>query len=826
MKPKKSIVKIFVITILFIFVEMFFVYKNSYALEEYKIKEFFPLDQKAIDAMKDVQIDQETIKKAQEIEENQNTNLLATRAATNTTDINLGKAYSNYKAIYVENDKQNIYILTDSRGSNTDNTSYYAYFKIMKQNVETNETKTIITKGKQTTTSNEKAMYPVAYYVFENMIYLECVEYNDSIQQYEKVQVIGFDTKTGTIRFDKEFAVTIGVNDKYPSFAVDSEQRFYFVNDYEQIKVYNNQAKLIYHFNKANTGTNEIIINSVSPNDNVLLFSVNGTRNSPYRKLVYQGVQKLNEGKFVFQDAYVVIQANQQDPVWHFLDNEYAVSQYGEIVKFNFNASNQTGITMQTIENCNKYQYDTYASLPKKGKLFAQIGNRLYVIGANNKIYVYDKNNNYKYIGSIEGILDEDEDILNVENIETVNNQAYIYYIKNGNRYLKKVNLSNEQITDKKTITYSNHSSTKHTQDEIEQKFEKTNLFDYTKNIYDVQPNYQAPYKEGTLKQGVITDTLNRINFYRWLYGVDEVTLNTNRMARNQKGALIQKVTNELTHTPSKPEGMSDAFYQEAYDGCNAKYQEGDTYSGNCAFNYQPLNIHIDGYVDDINNVHFAGYNDAVGHRWSILDPYAYATSFGYCSPYSTVSMYFDDTNTDAITEDFYAYPTAGNFPKRLFKTNEKWSFYFVKKSTLTSNFKVEFIYNGKTYQATNVATEITTPAITFNMPSELVNLLGGSGKTMPEAKITVKISGVKDEDLNDNIYTYDVNFFSMKNDLLKGDVNYDGKVRLYDALQILKQSILGGNLSDEMLYIMDYNDDGRVKLYDALKFLQQAILG
>ena len=58
-----------------------------------------------------------------------------------------------------------------------------------------------------------------------------------------------------------------------------------------------------------------------------------------------------------------------------------------------------------------------------------------------------------------------------------------------------------------------------------------------------------------------------------------------------------------------------------------------------------------------------------------------------------------------------------------------------------------------------------------------------------------------------------------------KGDVNKDGKVTLYDALQILKQSILGGNLSDEMLYIMDYNDDGKVKLYDALKFLQQAIL-
>ena len=59
-----------------------------------------------------------------------------------------------------------------------------------------------------------------------------------------------------------------------------------------------------------------------------------------------------------------------------------------------------------------------------------------------------------------------------------------------------------------------------------------------------------------------------------------------------------------------------------------------------------------------------------------------------------------------------------------------------------------------------------------------------------------------------------------------KGDVNKDGKVKLYDALMILKQSILGGDLDDDMLYIMDYNDDGKVKLYDALKFLQQAILG
>ncbi len=60
----------------------------------------------------------------------------------------------------------------------------------------------------------------------------------------------------------------------------------------------------------------------------------------------------------------------------------------------------------------------------------------------------------------------------------------------------------------------------------------------------------------------------------------------------------------------------------------------------------------------------------------------------------------------------------------------------------------------------------------------------------------------------------------------LKGDVNDDGRVTLYDALQILKQAILKGSLTGDKLYIMDYNDDGKVTLFDALKFLQKAILG
>ncbi len=62
--------------------------------------------------------------------------------------------------------------------------------------------------------------------------------------------------------------------------------------------------------------------------------------------------------------------------------------------------------------------------------------------------------------------------------------------------------------------------------------------------------------------------------------------------------------------------------------------------------------------------------------------------------------------------------------------------------------------------------------------------------------------------------------------DVLKGDVNQDGRVALYDAFKILEAAILGTDLTPEQIAIMDYNEDGKVSLYDAFKFLEVAILG
>ena len=119
----------------------------------------------------------------------------------------------------------------------------------------------------------------------------------------------------------------------------------------------------------------------------------------------------------------------------------------------------------------------------------------------------------------------------------------------------------------------------------------------------------------------------------------------------------------------------------------------------------------------------------------------------------------------------------------------------------------------------------ITDVAITWKSSNPEVISVTQNGtlqvKSMSETPVTISVCLDSNNEIKSSIQVmpYEVQ------KLLKGDVNKDGKVRLYDALQILKQSILGGDLTDEMLYIMDYNDDGKVRLYDALKFLQQAIL-
>ena len=370
------------------------------------------------------------------------------------------------------------------------------------------------------------------------------------------------------------------------------------------------------------------------------------------------------------------------------------------------------------------------------------------------------------------------------------------------------------------TFNYKDHITSLHTKQEIEQKYNASVDSNYPENEYSVKPNY--PSTVGSLKQVVINDTLSRINYYRWLSGLNELTPNYDKMQRNQKGAILLNELGQLTHTPEKPEGMSDEFYNEGFAACYYGTEPGDVYSGNVAYdNFHSLPDLIDLYIADIYNGDTS--NGAVGHRLSILDPFGTKASLGKCGNFSTLSIYYESSAEayNAVSpvkldvQPYYAYPTAGYFPKQFCYTNEYWSVlvpggYYLKSSKIA----VTIEYDGQQYRVPYVQ-ERSFFAIDFKLPDILINRLGGPNKTMPEGDFKVIVTGFK---IPGNSYMnleYTVSFFDadipiteiyFEEDSYNIEVGQEAKIELFysPAAADVEDNEIIWSIADESIASID----------------------
>jgi hypothetical protein len=370
------------------------------------------------------------------------------------------------------------------------------------------------------------------------------------------------------------------------------------------------------------------------------------------------------------------------------------------------------------------------------------------------------------------------------------------------------------------TFNYKDHITSLHTKQEIEQKYNASVDSNYPENEYSVKPNY--PSTVGSLKQVVINDTLSRINYYRWLSGLNELTPNYDKMQRNQKGAILLNELGQLTHTPEKPEGMSDEFYNEGFAACYYGTEPGDVYSGNVAYdNFHSLPDLIDLYIADIYNGDTS--NGAVGHRLSILDPFGTKASLGKCGNFSTLSIYYESSAEayNAVSpvkldvQPYYAYPTAGYFPKQFCYTNEYWSVlvpggYYLKSSKIA----VTIEYDGQQYRVPYVQ-ERSFFAIDFKLPDILINRLGGPNKTMPEGDFKVIVTGFK---IPGNSYMnleYTVSFFDadipiteiyFEEDSYNIEVGQEAKIELFysPAAADVEDNEIVWTIADERIASID----------------------
>ena len=123
--------------------------------------------------------------------------------------------------------------------------------------------------------------------------------------------------------------------------------------------------------------------------------------------------------------------------------------------------------------------------------------------------------------------------------------------------------LLSANVANATTYNFKEHITSLHTKEEIETKYNESVNPNYPEVEYEVEPSAEYPYVVGSLKQTARSSVINRINYYRWLSGLNDVTENTAKNERNQKGAILLNRLGTLTHTPEKPDDMDEDFFNE-----------------------------------------------------------------------------------------------------------------------------------------------------------------------------------------------------------------------------------------------------------------------
>ncbi len=655
------------------------------------------------------------------------------------------------------------FFINTSTVTNTQTNETKSYFKIFKHDVINNTNKKIYDS-----TNDNPSVYEVTYRVRDDMLYILYVaDYKTSVKKYSTTKIIGINLVTEAIVMKQSFNIELDMS-YIESFAVDGAQRVYLPYKGTGLKVFDKNGKVLYDFAPTDNQEGKYFnyIKGISPNDKILFFEVmyKYSESKYNTQTVYEGMQKLNNGVFVNKEGWTVYGRTfpsiySQNPMWYFIDDNgtYAVDQYGRIAKFNYNVTDTNmGVDREIVLDLASgvYDYGAYAYRPYYPNVCTN-ENNIYIVGANGNIYIVNKTTLKctQYIST--GI----KDYTDIRSINYYEQSIFMLTKPDFDYYMKQIKLNNSNITTIQNLIISENKTTSRTISDIVAKYKQTSpKYDYNKSIYKITPSWKNPYKAGSLQDGVVTDTINRLNYYRWLVGVNEIAVNTSKLDRNQKGAVISKANGTISHYPTQPSDMDDAFYEEAYDGCNAKYEEGDTYSGNVSYGDRRPYQAIEGFVSDLYNVTIGS---ATGHRQSMLDPKATAISFGQCEEFSTASVYYDE-DKDVTSSKFYAFPSAGYFPNTEMAVSEYWSIYLT--GAVSGTARVNFTYKGKTYAGTGLLFESGYPALSFRMPDELQKLLGSTYDNIPGGtEIQVEVLGLKDENLNNVTYRYKVNFFDMK---------------------------------------------------------------
>ncbi len=182
--------------------------------------------------------------------------------------------------------------------------------------------------------------------------------------------------------------------------------------------------------------------------------------------------------------------------------------------------------------------------------------------------------------------------------------------------------------------------------------------------IYDKAPEYSGgKYSPGKLNAAFLRDGLNALNIYRYIAGLDEVTLNEAYNELAQAASMLCAANNMLAHVQDKPADMPESLYQQGSAGCSSSNLAGAGW-GELSLAYS-----VDLYMDDSDDSNI----DVVGHRRWCLNPDMKETGMGSAGGFA--ALYAFDSGYDADADAYRVAWPAANTPSDLFYTGQAWSF-------------------------------------------------------------------------------------------------------------------------------------------------------
>ena len=287
------------------------------------------------------------------------------------------------------------------------------------------------------------------------------------------------------------------------------------------------------------------------------------------------------------------------------------------------------------------------------------------------------------------------------------------------------------------------------------------NPLDLPDNVFESTPSCTEPFAAGAVKTEALQAAADRLNALRRIAGLPAVKLDQPLCENAQYGAVIQGYYGALNHHPSKPSGMSDTFYQRAYEASS---------SSNLSAG-RTLTTAVDNWMDDSDHTNI----DRLGHRRWQLNPAMGKVGFGYAEASTRYHTYLAekvfDKSGSGCDYDFISWPASGNFPVKLFDKDAAWSvslnpmeYQTPRQSDLTVTLTREadgkvWTFRGSSYAPADSGNYFRVDTVGYGIPNCII--FRPDGIQNYEGIYTVEIQGLKSrngQSVKD--FVYQVEFF------------------------------------------------------------------